>query len=114
MSIKSDARSVDHLEMFHTMQKELDEQSIRAHEKITYSQDGSDGVVEYLMSLITPTNMKYIEFGVWDGMMCESRFLREKGWSGFTMDGGNENKKINLEKELFYPSNIVELLNRYS
>jgi hypothetical protein len=43
-------------------------------------------------------NKFYVEFGVENGFECNTRILREKyNWKGLQMDGGNENKNINLK-----------------
>lgn len=79
-----------------------------------FSQNGEDGIIERIFESIGTTNKYYVEFGVEDGTECNTRHLREnKNWSGLMMDGGNENKKINLQKEFIYADNICGLFRKY-
>jgi hypothetical protein len=55
----------------------------------------------------------YVEFGVEDGNECTTHALREKGWTGLLMDGGNENPEINLKKEFFTAENIAGHFAKY-
>lgn len=82
-----------------------------------YSQYGEDGVTIKLLELIYGgDNDKkfYVEFGVQDGVECNTRILREKfNWTGLQMDGGYEIDKINLRKEFITKENVVELFKKY-
>ena len=43
-------------------------------------------------------------------------FREQKNWNvkkSLLLDGGNENKEINLFKEIFWPDNIVKLFKKY-
>lgn len=43
------------------------------------------------------TNFRfYVEAGVEDGTECNSRILREQGWTGIMFDSGYSNPSINL------------------
>ena len=63
------------------------------------------------------TNKVYVEFGVEDCTECNSRYLREKkGWNvneSLLMDGSHENPAIRLEKVIFWPDNIKQLLEKF-
>ncbi len=74
---------------------------INLHEKKIYSQDGEDGIIEFIFSRIGTTNKFFVEFGVGDGVMCNSRYLLKKGWSGLMMDAEFWKRKgtANLMKE---------------
>jgi hypothetical protein len=83
-----------------------------------FSQNGEDGVTMKLVELIyrgNNYNKGYLEFGVENGMECNTRILREKyGWRGLQMDGSNENNSINLRKEFITKENVVELFKKYN
>lgn len=88
-------------------------------EKKIYSQNGEDGITMKLIELIYDKdkfNIKYyVEFGVQNGMECNTRILREKyNWNGLQMDGSNENLNINLRKEFITKENIIKLLKKYN
>jgi hypothetical protein len=86
------------------------------YEKRIYSQNGEDGITEHLIKTIydVPKNKFYVEFGVENGMECNTRLLREKyGWKGLLMDGGIQNDDINLKQEFVTRENIVSLFKKY-
>lgn len=79
-----------------------------------YSQNGEDGITEFLVNTIDCKNKYYVEFGVENGMECNTRILREKyKWKGLLMDGSNQNDDINLKKEFINRENIVQLFEKY-
>ena len=60
-------------------------------------------------------NKFYVEFGVENGMECNTRILREKyNWNGLQMDGSNEDDSINLRKEFIMKENVVDLFRKYN
>jgi len=87
-------------------------------EQKIYSQNGEDGIIMKLTELIYNNdndNKFYVEFGVENGMECNTRILREKyNWKGLQMDGDNENDSINLKKEFITKENIIELFKKYN
>ena len=94
---------------------DLSIKKIQSHEKIVFSQNGEDGILEYLFDTIGTTDKYYVEFGAQDGTQCNTRYLRERlGWSGLTMDGSHENKNIGLYKEFITSENIVQLFEKYN
>jgi hypothetical protein len=57
-----------------------------------FSQFGDDGIIQYLAHNLDLRNKTFIEFGVEDFFESNLRFLLQKdNWSGFVMDGSNEN-----------------------
>ena len=62
---------------------------INQHEEKIYSQNGEDGIIEYIFSKIGTTNKFSVEFGVGNGFECNTVYLLEKkGWKGLMMDYG--------------------------
>jgi len=62
---------------------------INLHEKKIYSQNGEDGILEFLFSKIGVTNKFSVEFGVGNGFECNTVYLLEKkNWTGLMMDYG--------------------------
>jgi len=82
-----------------------------------FSQNDEDGAIEAIFDRIGTKDKIYVEFGVEDCTECNTRYLREKkGWDvkkSLLLDGGNENKEINLFKEIFWPDNIISLFKKY-
>lgn len=57
--------------------------ALSAAEVRVFSQNGEDGVLAEIFSRIGTTNQFFVEFGVQDGLQCNTRFLMEVlGWSG--------------------------------
>lgn len=84
------------------------------HESKKYSQNGEDGVIEFIFSNIGTLTKYYVEFGVETGIECNTRNLREHhGWSGLLMDGAHEVPHLNLRKEIILPSNVVSLFQKH-
>lgn len=64
------------------------------YEKKVYSQNGEDGIIEEIFNRIGTTNKFFVEFGVSDGIECNTRLLRQKGWNGICMDSIFKNEVI--------------------
>ena len=83
-----------------------------------FSQNGEDGIIMKLVELIyngDNHNRFYVEFGVENGIECNTRILREKyNLNGLQMDGSNQNDNINLKKEFITKENVVELFRKYN
>ncbi len=63
--------------------------NINLHEKRIYSQNGEDGILEFIFSKIGTTNKFSVEFGVGNGSECNTlHLLQNKGWQGLMMDYG--------------------------
>jgi hypothetical protein len=91
---------------------------ISLFEQKIFSQNGEDGITMKLIELFygnDQTNKYYVEFGVESGSECNTRMLREKyQWQGLQMDGGFENKSINLQREFITKDNIVNLFKKHN
>ena len=81
-----------------------------------FSQNGEDGITMKIIDTIYNDNNKYyVEFGVENGIECNTRILRERyNWNGLQMDAVNENETINLKKEFIMKDNVVELFEKYN
>lgn len=55
-----------------------------------YSQNDEDGIIEEIFNRVSTTNKIFIEFGVQNGLECNSHYLLFKGWRGLWIDGGHE------------------------
>lgn len=53
-----------------------------------YSQNDEDGIIEEIFNRVGTTNKVFIEFGVQNGLECNSHYLLFKGWRGLWIDGG--------------------------
>lgn len=83
--------------------------NINFHEKKIYSQNGEDGIIDYIFSKIGTTNKFSVEFGTGDGYECNTVYLMEKmGWKGLMMDYGSDKqiKVSNLLKKFWSNRNL--------
>ena len=55
-----------------------------------FSQNDEDGIINEIFTRIGTTNKKFIEFGVQDGIECNSHLLLDTGWSGLWIDGNKD------------------------
>lgn len=80
-----------------------------------FSQNDEDGILLHILRCMGGHGKKeYFEFGANDGDVVNTRILREHyGWKGHMLDGGYEKPEINLHREWFTPTNIVQLFEKY-
>jgi len=60
---------------------------LNKHEYQAFSQYGEDGIIEEIFNRIGTTNKYFIEFGVENGLECNSLNLLYKGWQGLWIEG---------------------------
>lgn len=63
-----------------------------------YSQNDEDGIIEEIFNRIGTTNKIFIEFGVTNGLECNSHYLLHKGWRGLWIEGDKDYLKDIREK----------------
>ncbi|MFK7694087.1 hypothetical protein [Paenibacillus sp. HJGM_3] len=61
---------------------------MHSYERSYHSQNGEDGILQELFTRIGETNRYFVEFGVENGLQCNTYFLAaHRGWSGLMMEG---------------------------
>ena len=61
---------------------------LNAHEFRVFSQNGEDGVIQFLLSRVTVEKKLFVEFGVGDYSEANTRFLAlHDHWSGLVLEG---------------------------
>jgi hypothetical protein len=61
---------------------------LNRHEFRAFSQNGEDGVIQFLLSRVTVENKLFVEFGVGDYSEANTRFLAlHDQWSGLVIEG---------------------------
>lgn len=58
-----------------------------------YSQNDEDGIISEIFSRIGVTDRRFIEFGVENGLECNSHYLLLKGWTGLWLEGSPKHFK---------------------
>jgi hypothetical protein len=73
--------------------------SIDANEFKVSSQNGEDGIIQFLLRNIEIKNKIFVEFGVEDYTQANTRFLlKNSSWSGLVIDGSPQNiERIKLD-----------------
>jgi len=75
-----------------------------------FSQNHEDGMIAEVFRRIGTASRRFIEFGVEDGLECNSTFLLLQGWSGAWIEGSLTN--ADKARAAFAPYD-VEVVNRY-
>jgi hypothetical protein len=86
---------------------------LSAHEGGPYSQNGEAGVIAKIFEVGGTTNRFCLEFGTGDASECNSRALRENGWTVVMWDIHHDNPAIGLHRERVLPQNVQELFAKY-
>lgn len=82
-------------------------ESLENYKKDIYSQNGEDGVVEYLLGKLGIDCGYFVDIGAWDGKYLSNTYhLLEQGWRGLDIEG-NRNHFVGLIKT----ANIFPNLN---
>lgn len=89
------------------------------YEKSIYSQQGEDGIIERIFSLIGTDSKYAVDIGAYDGRITSNVYrLEEQGWKACKIEGSDialteEAKKNNVKKHWVTAENVVELLQGY-
>ena len=87
---------------------------LKKYESSTYSQNGEDGIIARLFASIGVTNEYFVEFGVGkNAEECNTRLLRERGWTGLWMDICADNGQPDVRQERVTAENINTLFAKY-
>ena len=66
---------------------------LNKHEYQVFSQNGEDGIIQEIFNRIGCANKFFIEFGVENGLECNSTNLLYKGWNGLWIEGSEAHSK---------------------
>ena len=68
--------------------------SILQHKKNIYSQNGEDGIIEFIFNRLNIKNGNFVEFGAWDGKHLSNTYnLYNNGWDGIYIEGDEKKYK---------------------
>jgi hypothetical protein len=85
--------------------------SLASAELRVFSQNGEDGVIAEIFHRVGTTNRCFVEFGVEDGLECNTRFLSEVlGWSGVYFEPDPE--AVHKLRRRLAPRTDVRVFNR--
>ena len=79
-----------------------------------YSQNDEDGIINEIFKRIGTTNKEFIEFGVQDGLECNSHYLLHKGWKGLWIEGSKKYyNKINNKFRPAIKKGMLKICNAF-
>ena len=78
--------------------KYKDTKKLNSYEQQIYSQGGEDGIIHEIFERIGTTNKFFVEFGVSNGIECNSLNLLVSDWSGVWIEGDKENSHFISQK----------------
>lgn len=83
---------------------------LNSHELSVHSQNGEDGILLFLFSLLGTTDRRFVEFGIGDGKQCNSANLSINfGWSGLLLEA---NEKQALAAQGYYRQTLTPTPDR--
>ena len=71
-------------------QRLSDEKCLERYGYKVYSQYDEDGILQEIFRRIGTTDKSFVEFGVQDGLECNSHYLLLLGWSGLWIEGNKD------------------------
>ena len=89
---------------------------LRLYEKRFISENGEDGILQKIFSVIGSTSQYYLEFEAGNGhFQSNTKYLKRKyEWKGLLLDQSHKNPAINLHKETITSENICIILKKYN
>ena len=70
-----------------TQRRLQDEKCLELYGFKVYSQNDEDGIIEEIFNRIGTTNKIFVEFGVQNGLECNTHYLLHKNWRGLWLEG---------------------------
>jgi hypothetical protein len=87
--------------------------SVLKHKKNVYSQNGEDGIIEYIFDKMSVVKGTFIEFGAWDGKHLSNTYnlFKNKNWGGIYIEGdSNKFKDLYTNFQMF---DSIDCVNAY-
>jgi hypothetical protein len=85
----------------------LNSTNLQDYEFKAYSQNGEDGIIQFLINQVEIANPTFVEFGVHDYMESNTRFLlKQNNWSGLVIDGSQKNIDFIKSDPLYWRHNL--------
>tara|TARA_Y100000768_G_C23926399_1_gene657770 strand:+ start:189 stop:971 length:783 start_codon:yes stop_codon:yes gene_type:complete len=86
--------------------------SVLEYKKNIHSQNGEDGIIEYIFNTLNIKNGNFIEFGAWDGIHLSNTYnLFNKGWGGIYIEA-DTSKYQSLKNNFANYTDRITCLNK--
>lgn len=89
--------------------------SILVNKKNIYSENGEDGIIQYIFNKLKLTNNgTFIEFGAWDGITFSNTYnlFKNYNWNGIYIESDNR-KFTALSNNFVYYKHRIDCINSY-
>lgn len=87
---------------------------IERFERSIFSQNGEDGVIEFILDQIGVESKQCVEIGVEDGVQCNTRYLiQEKGFDGLMIDASTTPGHEMIKQEWITTENVNQVFGKY-
>ena len=79
-----------------------------------YSQNGEDGIIQYIFNKLNITNGTFIEFGAWDGIHLSNTYnlYKNYNWDGIYIESDND-KFTQLSNNFYNNKDRIDCVNEY-
>ena len=105
--------SIGHSHLLNFRQKYSSISSLSEVDYKIFSQNGEDGIIDYLLHSLNVKSPKFVEIGVGDYSEANTRFLFETtNCNGLLIDC-NENLEKNIKKNIVYWKNDLKVLQNF-
>jgi hypothetical protein len=85
----------------------IDSTDIHANEFKVFSQNGEDGIIQFLINKIPIENKVFVEFGIGSYTECNTRFLlKHNNWNGLVIDGSDDYIQKLTNSSLYWLHNL--------
>jgi hypothetical protein len=85
----------------------ISNKDIQSHEFKVSSQNGEDGIIQFLVDNVHIENPIFIEFGIQDYTESNTRFLlTNNNWSGLVIDGDQDNIDYVIKDRIYWQYNL--------
>ncbi len=106
-------------------QRYADDLRVLKHGFKSFSQNDEDGIIQEIFSRIGYINRIFVEFGIQNGIECNTHLLLISGWSGLWIDGDAKfcteakhsfshyvDQQLSIENSFITAENINELIEK--
>jgi hypothetical protein len=85
----------------------MNNSNIHDNEFKVFSQNGEDGIIQFILSKVPVENKVFVEFGIGSYTECNTKFLlKHDNWSGLVIDGSDDYIQKLRDSSLYWQHNL--------